>query len=292
MTLRVEGKEIAQEAVDYELQRLMQFYSQHMTQEQIAQEMDVLREKAKQQAVGTALLLREARHKNTPIPDSEVEQAFAGMTSNAGGEEAFRSMLEQQGLDEDAIRSSIRMGKQVDRLVSELTAGIPEPTEKEIREHYETHRDDYCSRERICAQHILVKPESDSEPDRQNVKQELIEIKQEFEAGSDFGDLAAAHSDCPSGQEAGGSLGWITRGSMVLEFEQALFSTETGKLSEIIETPLGYHIILSTDHEEPRPASFEESKETIRDLLSHSRKGKVISEYTDKLKTGVSIKDD
>ena len=292
MTLRVDGKEISQEAIDYELQRLVQFYSPYMPPKQIEKQMDILREKAKQQAIGTALLLRDARSKHIAIPDSEVEQAFVRLVSSTGGEQAFESMLTRQGLTADEVRSSILTGKQVDRLVAQVTADIPEPTDEEIREYYEAHSDDYKNPERSSAQHILIKPKSDTEQDKQEAKHRLSEIRKEFEDGSDFSDLAAKHSDCASGQKTAGQLGWISRDTMVPEFEEVLFSTPIGEVSQIVETSLGYHIILPSDYEEARPASFEDARETVRALLSHSLKGKAILEYTEKLKAGIMIEDD
>jgi parvulin-like peptidyl-prolyl isomerase len=202
------------------------------------------------------------------------------------------AMLKQQGLTADEIRNSIVAGKQVDRIVAEITAGIPEPTEEELREYFDAHQEDYSSPERASAQHILVKPKSDSNEGKQDARRRLNDIRREFEDGADFGELAEKHSDCASGRKAAGQLGWIHRGTMVPEFEDVLFSTPPGELSQIVETPLGLHIILPTDYEEEQPASFEQAKEMVRALLSHSMKGKAISEYTQKLRAGVLIEDD
>jgi parvulin-like peptidyl-prolyl isomerase len=79
---------------------------------------------------------------------------------------------------------------------------------------------------------------------------------------------------------------------MVPEFEDVLFATPIGELSPVLESPLGCHVILPGDYEEEQPASFEDASETVHALLSHSLKGKAISDYTEKLKAGVLIEDD
>jgi peptidyl-prolyl cis-trans isomerase C len=84
---------------------------------------------------------------------------------------------------------------------------------------------------KVHAAHILVK-----------TQQEAGEVLFDLQRGADFGDVARAKSTCPSGKK-GGDLGWFGRGQMVKEFEDAAFSTAPGKLSGIVKSQFGYHII-------------------------------------------------
>ena len=67
-----------------------------------------------------------------------------------------------------------------------------------------------------------------------------------LDAGQDFASLAAEYSDGPTGAR-GGDLGWFQRGQMMPAFDAAAFSLEKGAHSGIIETPLGYHVIVRLD---------------------------------------------
>jgi len=60
---------------------------------------------------------------------------------------------------------------------------------------------------------------------------------------ADMAALAKQHSDCPSAPE-GGELGRFTRGELVPEFESAMFALSVGQVSDVVETPFGYHVIL------------------------------------------------
>ena len=86
---------------------------------------------------------------------------------------------------------------------------------------------------RAKARHILVKDEKTCN-----------DLKQKIETGAaTFADLAAKHSLCPSGKK-GGDLGEFSRGQMVREFDEVVFSKEIGKPHGPVKTQFGYHLIL------------------------------------------------
>ena len=73
----------------------------------------------------------------------------------------------------------------------------------------------------VNARHILVSNERMT-PDSANTF--LNQLKKQFEAGVDFGELAQANSDDKGSAIKGGDLGWFSEGRMVDEFNEACFS--------------------------------------------------------------------
>ena len=73
------------------------------------------------------------------------------------------------------------------------------------------------------------------------------EVLKRAKGGEDLGRLAVDYSDEPNAGPRGGSLGRFTRGQMVPAFEQVAFRLKVGQLSEIVETPFGFHIIQRTE---------------------------------------------
>lgn len=91
---------------------------------------------------------------------------------------------------------------------------------------------------RAAARHILVETEEFAN-----------ELKQQIENGADFAQLAAEHSQCPSGA-SGGDLGEFDQGRMVPEFDQVVFSASIGEVHGPVGTQFGYHLIEITSRTE------------------------------------------
>jgi len=72
--------------------------------------------------------------------------------------------------------------------------------------------------------------------------------------GADFATLARRYSQDPGTRDQGGDLGWFRRGTMVDAFDRVAFNLRPGEISEPVETPFGYHLILV---ERVQPAEVE-----------------------------------
>jgi parvulin-like peptidyl-prolyl isomerase len=260
-----------------------------MPAEALKAEVDNLRKKAQEQAIGAKLLIDEATRLDIKVPAERVEKRISDMIEQIGGREVFEQRLAEQKMSEDALRDNIEQGAKVDVLVEQICSEATEPTTEELQAHFEANKEQYIQPERASAQHILIKPASESDDDRVAAEKKIEEIHTKIKGGANFSDLAAEHSECPSGKQAGGSLGWFGRGMMVPEFDNAVFSMEVGDLSEIIETQFGFHIIYKTGADEGGEASYAESEPKIREVMRHSRRGEIIAAHVAELREKADI---
>ncbi len=289
MPITVNGEVIPDQAVQYELDRLVRFYSEHMPPDKVREQIDALRDRARDQAIGAKLLMNEAQRLDIRVSKDDIDERVGEMKENCGGEDGFAKQLTDQGLTEEMVHEGVERGRRMDLLVEKITAESGEPTEAEIEAHFEGHKEEYTRADRAQAQHILVSAATDSDADKAAARSRVEELRAQIEDGADFSELAAAHSECPSGQRAGGSLGWFSRGMMVPEFDDAVFDMEVGALSEVLETQFGYHIIKKLGHEGGGPASLDDAHDQVRDFLRHVRRGEVISAYVNDLKEKATI---
>jgi parvulin-like peptidyl-prolyl isomerase len=291
MAVKINGDLVPDAAIEFELSRIVRFYSEHMNETELRAQMEQFKAKARQQAIGAKLLIIEASRLDLKVPDEYVEEKLSEMQKECGGEDGFIKMLETQNATEEMVKQNISDGHRVDMLVEKVTSEASEPAEDEMKAHFEAHADEYKKPERAEAQHILVKPESEDDEGKKAAEASLQDIRKRLNAGSSFADEAGAHSECPSGKSAGGSLGWFSRGMMVPEFDEVVFSMAVGDVSDIVETDFGLHLISKTGHEHPEAASYEEVSENVREFLRHVKRGEVLSSYVEDLKGKATIEE-
>ena len=104
----------------------------------------------------------------------------------------------------------------------------------------------------IRAAHILVRiPKSNLPKDTLEAYNQIQSIRNQILQGADFGEMAKKNSQDGSAS-VGGDLGYFTGFSMVYPFESAAFQTEKGKVSEIVRSQFGYHLVKVLDRRRAR----------------------------------------
>ncbi len=137
--------------------------------------------------------------------------------------------------------------------------------------YYEKNKAKLYSNEEVHARHILIKAEAGESIESKNEKRKkLQEILSEAREKKNFKELARLHSEDDSNADKGGDLGYFGRGRMVKTFEDAVFGLENGKISDVVETQFGFHIIEKIDSRSEQ--AFADVKVEIVRKLAQERK--------------------
>ncbi|WP_180115269.1 peptidylprolyl isomerase [Acinetobacter sp. YH12140] len=122
-----------------------------------------------------------------------------------------------------SVRDGVHVLKLVDRKSGEQKAIVPQ---------YQTR-------------HILIQPSEVVSPE--NAKQMIDNLYNRLQKGEDFAVLASTFSNDTGSAANGGSLGWVSPGVMVPEFEAMMKSTAKGEISKPFQSQFGWHILQVTD---------------------------------------------
>lgn len=289
VVITVNGEGITDQEVAQEVSRLMQMQSRRLRPEDLEPTRRALRKDAAANAVNRMLLRADLVKRGIKAADDKVDGRLQEIKESFGSDEVYQSRLDRMGMTEDEFRGEIAAGLGVEELIETLTADLPEPDEKELRDYYEKNLDRYTEQEQSRASHILIAfNPTDDDKVREEKRARAGELLEQARGGANFAQLAVQNSDCPS-KSQGGDLNFFRRGQMVKEFETAAFALDVGEISDIVETIFGYHIIKKTDHKEERVVPLDEVKERVRTDYGNEKKQHVVEEHLERLRAAADI---
>ena len=156
-------------------------------------------------------------------------------------------------------------------------------TEEDMQLYYKAKQEEFKIPEMVKARHIFVKVEKTaSDEEKKKAKDKAEEILKRVKSGEDFAQLASELSDDKGSKTKGGDLGFFPRGRMVPPFEQAAFSLKPGDISEIVETPFGFHIIKVEEKKESVLEPYDKVKDKVKEKLFTDLRKVKVEEFIEK----------
>lgn len=160
----------------------------------------------------------------------------------------------------------------------ECEVAIPEADEESCETYYKQNTERFMTSPLLEVRHILLAAAPDDELDRVNAKIVAEQIIKQLREGEDFARLAQQHSACPSSATAG-SLGQISRGQTVAEFERQVFTANEGLLPNPVETRYGFHVVTVDRKIAGKQLPYAAVKEKIATYLNEKVERKAVAQY-------------
>ena len=155
-------------------------------------------------------------------------------------------------------------------------------TDAQVQDYYNAHRDEYRTQERVHARHILLSITNKPKDEVPKIQAQAEALDKQVKGGADFADLAKKFSNDPGSAQKGGDLGWVSRGQMVKNFEDAVFTLKPNEISNVVTTEYGFHIIQVLEKQPAHLQSLDEVKPAIIATLKNQTVFDRMQELADK----------
>jgi len=200
-----------------------------------------------QRMIDEKMLLIKADEDTIKADEDRVEQILTQQINNFIQQVGTQEKLEEYyGMPLPKIKKEMRQ-QIANRLIIEQLRqkrfSNIKISRREVENFYEQYQDSLPKvDETVDISHILIQV-TPSDESYQEAYDKITRIKTMLAEGQDFTALAKQYSEDPSVASNNGDLGWVSRGDLVKEFEEAAFALEDGEISDIVQTQFGFHLI-------------------------------------------------
>lgn len=203
------------------------------------------------------------------ISDKELQAAYQEIRDRYEDDESFFSDLAKNHLNKDSLSAALYRQCRVNVVMELIASRAPDVSDVEIGIYYHLHPEQFNRPELREASHIFISINPDyPENTRETAFSRIQEIKVKLQKKPyKFADLALKHSECPTALQ-GGVLGVVPRGKLYPELDAVLFSIKAGEVSEIVESEIGFHLVLCKQIQKAETLSLQKATPKIRQIMN------------------------
>lgn len=258
-------------------------------------QMQVAQLRVLQQAVDNLvvrqLVKSEMERSGILISQEEIEKGKQDLEKGLGAGRTLTMLIAEANLPIEELENNLRLDLFKNKVLKDkLEAALAAATEEAAKAYYDAHPEEFTQPEGRLASHILVRvPAEADEATKTDRRAKAEGIRQALLEGADFEKLAGEVSDCIS-RSRGGALGVIPRGREAKSFEDAVYGQAIGAIGEVVESPVGYHVIKVTGEQQKEVVAFDVVKDRLQIMLKSQGQQKVAADYIVELKNKATIK--
>jgi peptidyl-prolyl cis-trans isomerase C len=285
----VNGVVITKDAVDKEFSQFrhrIQQQGQEIGQDQIAD----LKHRILENLIARELLFQDSKKQGIKIPAASVTEKIDQLKKQFPSPAEFQAAMAKMKLTEADVKQQFARGMAVEKLVETKIAPKVIISDKDSKDFYDAHPEFFHKPEEIKASHILIKVGENADAATKAAARKKIEAaKARIDKGEDFAKVASDVSEGPT-KTKGGDLGYFHKGQMVPAFETAAFALKPGQVSDIVESPFGFHLIKVFDKKPESTLAYDTVKDKISEHLKQEKVREAVGQYVDQLKKAAKIK--
>jgi peptidyl-prolyl cis-trans isomerase C len=231
------------------------------------------------------LLRQETLRRHMTATSEELDAAMKQVRGQFPNEAAFEQALTSQKLTLAQLRDETRANLLIARMLDQELAPQLQVKPSEVSEFYEKNPDKFKQAESVHASHVLIAvPQGADDAAKKAARAKAEEVLRKARSGGDFAALARTYSNDASRQH-GGDLGFFPRGQMVPAFENAAFALQPGQISDVVETPFGFHVIKVMEKRPAQTVPFGQVSARIEQYLQQEKRESKTKAFVEALKT-------
>lgn len=228
--------------------------------------------------IDNEVVYQAAQEEGIKVKDFEVNEKFNNIKETIDENPAYKEKLKEAGINEEFLKKQVKKDLVVSKYKENFIKDI-KISDKEIKAHYESHKDEFKIQE-VRASQILISTLDDdnkqvSKEEKEKLKTKAEKLLNKVNNGEDFNKLAKKYSDDKNSGKNGGDLGFFSKDDKNIDFTKEVFKLDKGKRVALIETSYGYHIVKITD-KRTVTKSLEDSKDDIKNKILNEKYSKQI----------------
>ncbi|MYM62470.1 nitrogen fixation protein NifM [Pseudomaricurvus sp. HS19] len=202
------------------------------------------------------------------VPPSQVDIALQQICERYESEEAFEEALEENNLSVAGLREALHRELWVEAVIAKVESRAPVVDETEVSLFYYMNVDRFTRPEVRNGRHILItiNPEFPDNTEEAAKKRIALVQKRVAKNPERFAEQAMKHSECPTALQ-GGELSNIKAGDLYQSLETVFFAMQPGQVSEVLESPVGLHVLYCESVQAGGVPSYEEIADKLRESL-------------------------
>jgi nitrogen fixation protein NifM len=238
-----------------------------------ASEREHVRKMAAKQFSLEARVLAAPEARDAMVPPASLEAAMEEIRKRYADAADFHADLQHNGLDEAGFMDALERELLVEAILEKVGTRAAQVSDIDVEVYYHYHPDQFRRPETRRVRHVLITLNDDLPDNTRPAAQSRIEaIAARLARDSKrFEEQAMKHSECPTALQ-GGVLGEVPIGQLYPELDAALFAMSVGEISEILESPMGLHLLRCDDITPAAVLGLKDARGPIRTLLEQRRK--------------------
>ncbi|MCL4378222.1 MAG: peptidylprolyl isomerase [Actinobacteria bacterium] len=243
--------------------------------------------------IANKLIEKYANENKISFAEKEFDEQYSNLqTTSFKTKEEFDKYLKDNGISEDLLKIQLKNQLLANKVFEKVTQGIA-VTDAEVQKYYDDNKNDlFLEPEQLGISHILVKygDQDTARKTKESALEKIKMVQKKISEGETFENMANKYSEDENSNTKSGDIGYFSKGQLIKEFEDVAFSLKVGEISDIVETPYGFHLIKVTDKKDERIKTFDEVKDSIKQYLESNLKNDKFNKFLLSLKDAAVIK--